>query len=81
MCVLLRCSFRLRWAMQEPWFVGRATGTATHTFLYLVPNNQNRNLILSGVVKDDLKKATRDEKEYAPIYLGIYDTSVFINIV
>lgn len=38
MCGLLRCSFRLGWAMQEPWFVGRATGTATHTFLYHVPN-------------------------------------------
>ncbi len=62
MCGLLRCSFRLRWAMQEPWFVGRATGTATHTFLYLVPNNLFDLKYLLGVAaREEIRLMNKKE--------------------
>ena len=38
-CGLLRCSSMTDGQCETPWQVGRATGTATHTFLYHVPNN------------------------------------------
>ena len=47
-CGLLRCSFRLGWAMRDARSVGRVTGTVTHTFLYYVLNT-NSKPVLSGV--------------------------------